>query len=62
MRIGSLKINRINEYSFLKALKLIKKYKYYDFDIGNVIKIWIDGSIFIFDDCLNFEVFFRIVK
>ncbi|BAC44105.1 predicted choline kinase [Malacoplasma penetrans HF-2] len=62
VRIGSLKINRTNEYSFLKASKLIKKYKYYDFDTGNAIKIWIDGSTSTFDDCSNFEVFSRIVK
>ena len=38
VRIGSHKIDRTNEYSFLCASKKIKKYFYYDFATGNAIK------------------------
>lgn len=62
VRIGNSKINRTNEYSYLKASREIKNYKYYDFDSGDAIKKWVVGKASTFTECLDIKIFSKITK
>ncbi|MDE6429372.1 MAG: phosphotransferase [Malacoplasma sp.] len=62
VRIGSHKIDRTNEYSYLCASKKIKKYLYYDFSSGDAIKKWEKGRDLTFEECLIQKNFIGIVK
>lgn len=62
VRLGNSKMNRTNEFSYLKASKEIKKYFYYDFDTGNAIKKWNEGHTSTFEECLQERIFEKIIK
>ena len=62
VRVGSNKIDRTHEFSYLKASKEIEKYLYYDFDSGNAIKKWQEGITSTFEDCKKINIFTQIVK